>query len=124
MFMRTSETKSSVSINQHKTSATAQSKKLTNKKVQSNTRDSNVKYTRIDALSLWHQQKSTTVAIHGPLQTRGETRCPGGIGVSCLAIRTRHECPRQRKCIYGGLILDMDRRYIGSVSHNTPGKKA
>ena len=34
-----------------------------------------VKYKRTDALSLWHQQKSTTVDIHGPLQTRGETRC-------------------------------------------------
>ena len=33
---------------------------------------SNVKYKRTDALSLWHQQKSTTVEIHGPLQTRGE----------------------------------------------------
>ena len=31
--------------------------------------------------------------IHGPLQTRGETRCPGGVSVSCLASRTRHECP-------------------------------
>ena len=28
--------------------------------------DKNVKYTRTDALSLWHQQKSTTVDIHGP----------------------------------------------------------
>ena len=38
----------------------------------------NVKYKRTDALSLWHQQESTTVDIHGPLETRGETRCPGG----------------------------------------------
>ena len=37
----------------------------------------NVKYDRTDALSLWHLQKSTTMDIHGLLQTRGETRCPG-----------------------------------------------
>ena len=43
-----------------------------------------VKYKRTDALSLWHQQWSTTMDIHGPLQTRGETRCPGGVSVSCL----------------------------------------
>ena len=30
--------------------------------------------------------------IHGPLQTRGEIRCPGEVSVSCLASRTRHEC--------------------------------
>ena len=30
--------------------------------------------------------------IHGPLQTRGETMYPGGVSVSCLASRTRHEC--------------------------------
>ena len=33
--------------------------------------DKNVKYKRTDALSLWHQQQSTSVDIHGPLQTRG-----------------------------------------------------
>ena len=32
------------------------------------------------------------VDIHGPLQTRGDTRCPEGVSVSCLASRTRHEC--------------------------------
>ena len=36
--------------------------------------DKNVKYKRTVALSLWHQQSSTTVDIHRPLQTR----CPGG----------------------------------------------
>ena len=51
----------------------------------------NVKYKRTDALSLWHKQYSTTVDIHGPLKTRGETRCPGGVSVSSLASRTRHE---------------------------------
>ena len=35
--------------------------------------------------------------IPGPLLTRGETRCPGGVSVSCLASRTRHECPRHNK---------------------------
>ena len=29
--------------------------------------DKNVKYKRTDAPSLWHQQYSTTVDIHGPL---------------------------------------------------------
>ena len=32
----------------------------------------NVNYKRTDVLSLWHQQKSTTVDIRGPLQTRGD----------------------------------------------------
>ena len=31
--------------------------------------------------------------------TRGETRCPGGVSVSCLASRTRHECPRHNERI-------------------------
>ena len=74
----------------------------------------NVKYKRTDALSRWHQQQSNTVGIHGPLQTRGETRCLGGVSVSCLASRTRHECPRYNESIYGGLTLDVDRHYIGS----------
>ena len=43
-----------------------------------------VKYKRTDALSLWHQQESTTVDINGTLQTRGETRCPVGVSVSWL----------------------------------------
>ena len=60
---------------------------------------SNVKY-KTDALSLWHQHWSTTVDIHGPLQTRGETRRPGGVSVSCPASRTRHECPRHNEKVY------------------------
>ena len=60
----------------------------------------NVKYKKTDALSLWHQQQSTTVDIHGPLQTRGETRCPEGVSVSCLASRTRHEYPRHNGSVY------------------------
>ena len=59
--------------------------------------DKNVKYERTDALSLWYQQKSTTVDIHGPLQTRGETRCPERVSVSCLASRTRH--PRSKQSL-------------------------
>ena len=38
--------------------------------------------------------------IHGSLQTRGETRCPGGVSVSCLASRARHECPRHNESVY------------------------
>ena len=60
----------------------------------------NVKYKRTDALSLWHQQQSTTLDIHGPLKTRGETRCPGGASVSGPASRTRHECPRHNESAY------------------------
>ena len=37
------------------------------------------------------------MGIHGPLQTRGETRCQGGVSVSCLASRTRHKCPRHNE---------------------------
>ena len=62
--------------------------------------DKNVKYKRTDALSLWQQQQCTKVDIHGPLQTRDETRCPGGVSVSCLASRTRHECPRHNESVY------------------------
>ena len=36
----------------------------------------------------------------GPLQTRGETRCPGGVSVSCLASRTRHDCPQRNESVY------------------------
>ena len=64
--------------------------------------------------------------IHGPLQTRGETRCPGGVSVSCacLASRTRHECPRHNK----GYIWRLDTGcrptlYRKCHSHNTPGKR-
>ena len=59
----------------------------------------NVKYKRTDALSLWDQQQSTTVDIQGPLQTRGETRCPGGVSIFCLASRTRNECPRHNESV-------------------------
>ena len=38
--------------------------------------------------------------IHGSLQTRGETRCPGGVSVSYLASRTRHKCPRYNEILY------------------------
>ena len=86
--------------------------------------DKNVKYKRTDALSLSHQQQSTTVDIHGPLQTRGKTRCPGGVSVSCLASRTRHECPGHNK----GYIWRLDTGWGKTLNrkchnHNTPGKR-
>ena len=59
--------------------------------------DKNVKYKRTDALSLWHEQWSTTVDIYGPLHTRGETRCPGRVSVPRL---TSHESPRQNESVY------------------------
>ena len=69
---------------------------------------------------LMHCHCGTTVDIHGPLQTRGVTRCPGGVSVSCLASRTRHECPRNNESVlYGGFTLAVDRHYIGSVTATT-----
>ena len=50
--------------------------------------------------------------------------CPGGVRVSCLASSSRHECPRHNvKWIYGGLTLDVDRHYIGSVPTTTHQEK-
>ena len=62
--------------------------------------------------------------IHGPLPTRVEARCPGGVSVSYLASRTRHECPRHNK----GYIWRLENGcgptlYRKSHSHNTPGKR-
>ena len=62
--------------------------------------------------------------INGPLQTRGETRCPGGVSVSCLASRTRHECPRHNKSVYVKAWHWMwTTLYRKCHSHNTPGKR-
>ena len=36
-------------------------------------------YEMTNAPLQWHLQQSITVDIHGPLKTRGETRCPEGI---------------------------------------------
>ena len=44
--------------------------------------------------------------IHEPLQIRGETRYPGGVSISCLANRTRHECPRHNKSVYKVYYVD------------------
>ena len=89
-----------------------------------NKSDKNVKYKRSDAPSLWQQEQSTAMDINGPLQIRGETRCPGGVSVSGLASRTRHECPRHNK----GYKWRFDTRcgltlYRKCHSHNTPGKR-
>ena len=62
--------------------------------------DKNQKYKRTDAPSLSHQQCSITVDINGSLQTKSETKCLGGVSVSCLASRTRHECPRHNESVY------------------------
>ena len=60
----------------------------------------------------------------GPLQTRGETRCPGGVSVFFLASRTRHECPRHNESKkYRGLTLDVERQYIGSATSTTHQEK-
>ena len=52
------------------------------------------KIQKTDALLLWHKLYSTTLDIHGP---SGETRCPKGVSVSCLASHTRHKCPRHHE---------------------------
>ena len=75
-------------------------------------------------MSLWHQQESIPVDIHGPLQTRGKTRCPGGVSVSCLASCTRHECPRHNESVNMEAWNWMWADTIKEVSHhNTPGKR-
>ena len=52
----------------------------------------NIKYWLTDALSVWHKYNviAYTVVFHGRLDTRVETRCPGGVSISCLASRSRH----------------------------------
>ena len=52
----------------------------------------NIKYGITDALSFWHKYNviAYTVVIHGRLDTRVETKCPGGFSISCLASRSRH----------------------------------
>ena len=52
----------------------------------------NIKYGITDALSVWHKYNviAYTVIIHGRLDTRVETKCPGGVSISCLASRSRH----------------------------------
>ena len=47
-----------------------------------------------------HQQQSTTVDIH-----QRWDQVPGGVSVSCLASRTRHECPRHNESVYINTIL-------------------
>ena len=64
------------------------------------------------------------VDIHGPLKTRGETRCPGGVSVSCLASRTRHECPRQTKVYIWRLDTGCGPTlYRKCHNHNASGKR-
>ena len=63
------------------------------------------------------------VDIQGPLQTRGETRYPGGVSVSCLASRTRHECPRHNESVYMEANTGCGPTlYKKCHSHNTQGK--
>ena len=51
-----------------------------------------IKYGITDALSVWHKYNviAYTVLIHGRLDTRVETRYPGGFSISCLASSSRH----------------------------------
>ena len=52
--------------------------------------------------------------IYRPLQTRGETRCPGGVNVSCLASLTAINARDTTN--YGSLTLDVDRHHIRSAT--------
>ena len=79
-------------------------------KGQSTSRTWYVKYKRTDALSLWYQQKSTTVDIHGSLQTRGETRYPGGVSDTT------------KVCIWWPDTVCEQTLYRKCHSHNTPEK--
>ena len=67
----------------------------------------NVKYKRTDALSLWHQQKST--------KTRGETRCPGAASTVNARDTTKVYIWRLDTGCWPTL-------YRKCHSHNTPGK--
>ena len=84
----------------------------------------NVKYKRTDALLLWHQQQSTTVDIHGPLQTRSETRCrEESASPAWLAAPAMNACDTTKVYIWR---LDTGcgpTLYRKCHSHNTPGKR-
>ena len=54
--------------------------------------------------------------IHGTLQTRGETRCPGEAASSACLAAPAMNVGDTTNGIYGGLTLDVDRHYIGSVT--------
>ena len=60
--------------------------------------------------------------IHGPLQTRGETRCPGEVSVSRLASRTRRACDTTKVYIWRKDTGCGPTLYRKCHSHNTPGK--
>ena len=84
------------------------------------------KYKRTITQSLWHRQYSTTMDVHGHLETRGGTTCPGGVSVSCLASRNRREYPRHSLsvCCFKRLelaLLQMVHKLIKCVS-NTFGR--
>ena len=89
-----------------------------------------VKYKITDVLSLWHQRcdinssasTCTKVDIHGSLKTRSVTRCPGDVGISCLARHISFECPQT--CIYikAEHWIWIDTIYGKCYSHNTPGQ--
>ena len=51
------------------------------------------------------KQYSTMVDIHGPLETRVEERCLGGVCVSCLVSRTQHGCQQHGKQVYIKAVL-------------------
>ena len=61
--------------------------------------------------------------IHGPLQTRGETRCPGKSASPAWLAAPAMNARDTTKGIYGGLTLDIDRPYIGSVTATTHQEK-
>ena len=61
--------------------------------------------------------------IHGPLQTRDETRCPGESASPAWLAKLAINARDTTKGMYGGLTLDVDRHYIGSVTATTHQEK-
>ena len=91
-------------------------------RVRTNLYDKNVKYKRTDELSM-----APTIEHHGGhSRTRGETRCPGGVSVSCLASAPAMNARDTTKVYTSIWRLDTGcgpTLYRKCHSHNTPGKK-
>ena len=62
---------------------------------------------------------STTVDIHGHLEAKGETRYPGGVGISCLASHTSHECWHESKHVKASLYILYSKTRLQRISGDT-----
>ena len=83
-----------------------------------------MKYKRTDALSLWHQHRAPRWTFMDPCKpevrpgAREESASP-----AWLAAPTMNARDTKKVYIYGGLTLDVDRHYIGSVTATTHQEK-